>query len=419
MRAMSWIGIGLLLACGGVPALGSGGAPEPPITPDGSTSVTPTGSTSGTSPRSAAAAALPAVAGKDYLLLERRRFLDVTGFDQPVEAFSLLLPKDWRSEGGVRWLGVQACRSDIVSQYVKASSADGQIQLEVYPSRSFVWADDRMMFQLLQGMAQGGGCAMNQSFDAGLYVAGFAQHDLGAQASDIVPDEAALVTLRQVDAQANAISRQYGTGAEQQSSAIRARLAWPDGTEGLANVAVTQSVLHKQDMLNGGYTNTYTTSVFFNLVMRFPAARRDEATRLLATIQASSRTNPVWTEAKTRYLTELGTREHVAAMERIRLVGEQTKAYGEARANATAQSNRDWELKSSSGTDDSNHTRFLQTMREVERYSDGSGTVELSSGYQDAWSRGDGTYILSNSPSFDPSSAFQDPAWKQMQVVPP
>jgi len=38
----------------------------------------------------------------------------------------------------------------------------------------------------------------------------------------------------------------------------------------------------------------------------------------------------------------------------------------------------------------------------VETWKDTSGTVELSSGYGQAWSRGDGSYILSNSAGFDP-----------------
>ncbi len=35
------------------------------------------------------------VEGKDYVVLERRRFNDQTRFDRPVEAFSLLFPKGW------------------------------------------------------------------------------------------------------------------------------------------------------------------------------------------------------------------------------------------------------------------------------------------------------------------------------------
>jgi hypothetical protein len=82
---------------------------------------------------------------------------------------------------------------------------------------------------------------------------------------------------------------------------------------------------------------------------------------------------------------------------------------------AMDNSMRSWEQQQAA--QDRQHTSFVQTIREVETYRDGTGTVELSSGYEQAWSRGDGTYILSNKPGFDPSSVFQDQNWQQMQVV--
>jgi hypothetical protein len=56
----------------------------------------------------------------------------------------------------------------------------------------------------------------------------------------------------------------------------------------------------------------------------------------------------------------------------------------------------------------------VQTIREVETWKDPNGTVELSAGYNEAWSRPDGTYILSNDPLFDPNVAFQE-NWDRMQ----
>ncbi|MBK8614441.1 MAG: hypothetical protein IPN85_13385 [Flavobacteriales bacterium] len=78
---------------------------------------------------------------------------------------------------------------------------------------------------------------------------------------------------------------------------------------------------------------------------------------------------------------------------------------------------RNWEQQQAS--QDNQHTQFVKTIREVETWNDGSnGRVELTSGYDHAWSRGDGSYILSNSPNFDPSSVLKDQAWKPMQQVP-
>ena len=56
-----------------------------------------------------------------------------------------------------------------------------------------------------------------------------------------------------------------------------------------------------------------------------------------------------------------------------------------------------------------------QTLRGVETWNDpGAGSIELSAGYNEAWSRPDGTYILSNDPMFDPTVVFQE-NWQKLE----
>lgn len=355
------------------------------------------------------------VEGKDYVILERRRFLDEMGFDRPVEAFSMLFPKNWRTEGGVRWKGVGECRGEIVQMSVKATSPDGQIQFEAPPVRSFGWASDQMMMQAMMAGAQAGGCAVNQPFTAEQYLQGYAQQDLGASASEIRGDEARTARARQMDEQANAIAMQYGNNSQQSTTFATGRLAWPDGTEGFIETGVTNIITQQPDMFNGGVSTFSTTSVFYTTITRFPSDRKDEALRMLKLFTSSHRMNPVWQQAKDNFLTQLGNVEHAGRMERIRLMGEQSQAYAKAQSEASDQRMRSWEQQQTS--QDASHERFVKTIREVETWNDGTnGRVELTSGYDHAWSRGDGSYILSNSPNFDPSSVFQDQAWKPMQM---
>jgi len=365
-------------------------------------------------------AATPAqtfVSGRDYQLLERVRFLDSMGFDRPVEAFSVLLPEGWRHEGGVRWGRVDQCRSEMIKVWMSASSPDGKVRLDVMPPRGFGWAQDPQMMQLLQTGAQSGGCGVNPPFSAEQYIEGMAQHELGAVASDFRADEATLATTRSYDEQANAISQQYGNGMTQETTATYAKLTWPDGTEGIAHAGVTNIVTRRPDMLTGAMTSWSTTQVFHSVVFRFPAADREQSAKLFAMIQSSHRVNPVWRQAKDDFMTRLGNAEHADRMERIRLVGEQSKAYAAERSAAMDRQMRDWERGQSA--QERQVKGFIQTIREVETWKDGSGGVELSAGYERAWSRGDGRYILSNKPGFDPSSAFQDQAWQPMTRADP
>jgi len=370
------------------------------------------GKTSGTSARAAAF-----VAGRDYTVLERRRFLDTMGFDRPVEAFSMLFPQDWTSDGGVRWKGVQECRGEIVGTHVKAASPDGQIQFESMPVRSFVWADDPMMRQAMQAGARQGGCQLNGTFTAAQYIEGYAQRDLGARASDIRADESHAEFAQQLDRQANAVARQYGTGTEQQTTFSFGQLKWPDGREGILHVGVTNMITRKPNMIGGGSSSFSSTTVLHCVLMRFAPSRKEEATRLMGMLQSSSRTNPTWQQARDNFLTQLGNVEHAGRMERIRLFGEQSRAYAQAQSAASDRRLRDWERQQAS--QDRQHKKFVQTIREVETYADAHGKVELSSGYRQAWSRGDGTYLLSNTPGFDPGRVFQDRAWTEMKKTAP
>lgn len=356
------------------------------------------------------------VDGKDYLVLERVRFLDKMGFDRPVEAFSMLFPKGWKTEGGVHWKSVGECRGEIVSNAVKATSPDGKIQFEALPPRSFNWASDQMMMQSMRAGARAGGCAVNQPFTAEQYIQGYAQQDLGASASEIRSDEARMAQSRQMDKQANAIAMQYGNNSKQTTTYATGRLTWPDGTRGIIETGVTNSITQRTDMFNGGMSTFSVTGVFYTTITRFPPDRKDEALRMLKLFTSSHRVNPVWQQAKENFLTQLGNMEHAGRMEKIRLMGEQAQAYAKAQTKATDRQMRSWEQQQSSQT--ASHERFVKTIREVETWNDGSnGRVELTSGYDQAWSRGDGSYILTNSPNFDPSSVFQDQAWKPMQQM--
>ena len=60
---------------------------------------------------------------------------------------------------------------------------------------------------------------------------------------------------------------------------------------------------------------------------------------------------------------------------------------------------RTWEKEptpSSQNSQDRMHTEFIKTIREVENYQDAStgNKFEMTSGYNHAWSRGDGTSFI-------------------------
>lgn len=376
--------------------------------------------------------------GKDYVVLQRVRFMDNTGFQQPAEAFSVLLPKGWKHEGGIHWRGLNECRAEMITSRWSAASPDGAIRYQVLPNRTWASSSVPMMMQMMQMQAQQGGCGVGGPMDASDYVRQvMTQNDLqGATVTEVKENTEVARDLERRGQQNKAAFEQWGGQVQLYTSAVVARLKWQDGTEGIAFCSMVNVMTTSMDQYTGEVQQSTQSTAADQSVMRFPADRRDEAERVLTSIQGSYATNPQWTEAVNGYLLQVRNmqdRQHhqrMAALEEAKAAdrrGHQqrmndiaaTGAANTARHNERMagydQQMRSWEQQQSS--QDRQHTQFVKTIREVETWNDGAnGRVELSSGYNHAWSRGDGSYILTNSPNFDPSSAFQDQNWKPMTM---
>lgn len=379
--------------------------------------------------------------GRDYTVMQRVRFMDNDGFQEPAEAFSVLLPRDWKHEGGIRWGSLQQCRGELVTAPWSAASPDGAIRFVALPLRTWGGASDPMMQQSMMMQAQQGGCAFGEPMEAERYLRQVLAGEMDGASVTAVQDNA--TARAELDAQSqrtrNAIM-QYGGQAEVRNSAVNGTLQWPNGDQGIALVSVMNIFITMQDMYTGGFQQLSTSVAAMRSYIRFPAGRKAEAEQVLATIQGSYRTNPAWKQAVEQYMEQMRNRQDILHRERIAAIDAQTRAntaahnrrmadiraQGQAntarheqRMDAMDAQMRSWERQQSS--QDRQHKAFVQTIREVETWKDASGTaVEMSAGYDQAWSRGDGTtYILSNKPGFDPAAIFQDRNWTEMKRADP
>lgn len=83
--------------------------------------------------------------------------------------------------------------------------------------------------------------------------------------------------------------------------------------------------------------------------------------------------------------------------------------------NGQMLANIDAQYQNAQKSNDKLNQNFSDYMRGVDNYSDGSGsTVQLPSGYQNAWINDKGEYPLSNTPGFDPSVYYKE-NWKLLQ----
>lgn len=352
---------------------------------------------------------------KNYILLKRERVLDTMGFDKPVEAVSILLPEGWKMSGGVTWKGINECRAEIVQQQIKATSPDGEIEYNFYPNRSFVYSADPSFRELIQVGANSGGCQVTEPFEASDWIRRFAEEELNADVIDITPDRERENTFKELYEKMNSQNRGQNLSTTSVTTFVNSELRFSDGREGVAQTGVTQYTTQHPNYMQGGSISSSSTNVFYNMVIKFPAERRKEALEVAALITTSSRTNPIWNEAKTEFLTKLGNIEHAGRMERIRLVGEQSRAYARERDRAMDDQMRSWERRQASS--DASHEKYIRSIREVEVWkNDGGDPVELTSGYKYGYSRPDGSYILTDDSRFDPAIEFKE-NWKKMEKI--
>ncbi len=351
-----------------------------------------------------------AVEGKDYTIWQRARIRDENGFAEPIEAYSILLPKGWRTEGGVRWVVNAQCPADAIQNRLTATSPDNRFRLEVFPQNNWQWFDDPMMLQNAAANAQSGfgGCPLARPFDAGQFLeqvlvptelrgATLLSHQANAEMSALMGEQAR---------QNNAAFQAAGVQVQSRPSAEIGRVQWADGRIGIVLCAVEQTVAMMPNLLNGGTYASYQCRATVKTVLSAPAGAETEAGRILATIVASTRINPGWQAAVQKVYGNIARVEQQENAKRAAIWRQSQQEIGDLQR-------RTWEEGQASR--DRISEGWGQVLRGVETWSapDG-GRIELSAGYNEAWSKPDGTYLLSNDPLFDPNVAFQE-NWKRLE----
>lgn len=378
---------------------------------------------SSTAPNKVKTMASNYTAGKDYVEFTRARVLDKTGFSTPVEAFSLLIPKSWKFDGSIMWTPPGSpCAGNNLR--VKASSPDNKFIFDMLPNK--VWNFDPLQGQMNQSQGNSDFCSYGEPMNAEAYFRNvFARNELGnPEILSVKENPGGVKSMEEGNAKSRRELMSYGASqVNYYPSAIYAKVKWTNGTEGiiLCGINIIEGII--PNIYNGSSSKIFTTSATERVVFVFPATESEKATNMLSVIMGSIRTNTAWKKTVDEFWLGVRQQSNIAHIGRIKMNDELTRQMGE-NAIKKGQQNlnnmdanmRSWEASQQSG--DRIHTNFIKAIREVETYRDETGKIELSSGYDHAWSRSDGSsFIMSNSPNFDPSSVFQDQRWQEMKKV--
>jgi hypothetical protein len=349
------------------------------------------------------------VEGKDYIILKRFRVEDKQGFSQPIEVSSFLLPANWKVNGIVQWNGMNKCISEIVQVSMLATSPGGEYELTVFPVTQFDWSDDPVYLDAMQRGFNMHSCNIAQPLDAAGYIRTAMAPYLKAQVKN-----ANIISALQQQMDAGAMqmtqqARQAGNGAySHKGSAAEGVLQFIDGKEGLAFCTIMQTIVTLAGT-QGGVAHTFQCYVSMRMVLKYKSGNEAMARKIMSTFFSSARINPQWLSAIQNMYLKIGIDAQDQTWKQIQIAHAAQQEIGNNIIRSWEANNKTTAGNSSTSTDG-----FGQYLRGVENYKDESGnTVELTSGYGNAWSKGDGSYLLSNNPAFDPNVTFNED-WKRL-----
>ncbi len=341
--------------------------------------------------------------GKDYVILKRFRVTDNQGFNQPVEVSSFLLPENWQVNSSVQWNATSKCLPDMLQASVEASSPGKEYELMMLPATQFDWSTDPIYLDAMQKGFNLHSCHIAQPLDAAGYISQSLAPSINAQVKSAKTITELQQAMDKGAAQMTNAARQGGNNAySHRGSAAEGMLQFADGKEGLAFCTLMQTIVTMPGTQGNTSENSYCY-VSMRVVIKYKSGDEAMARKIMSTFFSSARINPQWGNAVQQFFANASRNAQDETWKQIQISHQAQEEIGN---NII----RSWEAKNSSSGSSSgdNSGQFGQYLRGVENYTDeGGNKVELTSGYNHAWSRGDGSYLMSNNPAFDPNVEIQ------------
>jgi len=342
--------------------------------------------------------------GKDYMLLKRFRVEDTQGFNQPVEVSSFVLPANWQVNSSVQWNPLNKCFPEMVQASLQAKSPEGDYELILFPATQFDWSTDPIQLDAMKRGFYPHACTIMQPLDA----AGYISNGLAPFFNAHVKSANIIAQLQQqMDAGAQQMTkqaRQAGNNAyNHRGSAAEGVLQFDDGKEGLAFCTVMQTIVTMPGT-QGGMANNIQCYVSMRVVLKYTVGNNEMARKIMSTFFSSTRINPQWANGVQSFFAAVTSNAQNQLWKQIQISHQAQEEIGN---NII----RSWEAKNTTNalSPSGDNDGFGQYLRGVENYTDESGnTIELTEGYTNAWSKGDGSYLLSNNPAFDPNVTFNE-----------
>lgn len=380
---------GVFLFTSAVPAgsLAQEGATNPPGRPN---------------PAGEKSAARRSGAGGEVLRFRTYRLMDPQGIGG--EAASMLIPTDWKVDGGVVWRAHPALPAYAT---LRAAAPDGLTQLEAIPQMPFVDGIREMTARSAQMAGpQIAAQAAAQWPEGANYMGNEVRRVVRSPKAFIeqfvLPRYRRTVQYRAVKYEdlprlADAVARAQprNPGINTSAAAGRTRIEYRVGDRSVEEDVYVVLLYNDMPQL---LTNYWGTERAF--ACRAAKGHLDEKNKLFRTILDSQRLNLQWF-SKYNQVVQMLVQQQIRSIQRV---GELSRYIARTSDEISDMMRQSYEERQAS--QDRINTRFSEYVRGVETYRDPDRgeTVELPSGYNNAWYNGSSNeYIVTESELYNPN----------------
>lgn len=324
------------------------------------------------------------------LRVQRAEVMDRRGFDRPLVAYTLFVPAGWRGQGEVEYPGSPCGPNQRINWTASEPGGVGAIQ---------IIAEEKWSFSNFP--TQPDNCLHARVGDTRSYLQWWVQRNRpGARIHDYRPRPDLAEPFKRIAQTGNGI-RSWGDAGEilisyqQGGRQVRESIS-------SANFFILTNF---GDMGNGQQMELLQGASAPGFSMRAAEGALDF--KAAEALRQSIRSAPEW---QTRMNQVMVQRGQIAA-DHNRRMGEINRQGAADRSAIIANTAREvneiqmgtWQSRNESM--DRTQRETIESIRGVETYNDPhyGGTVQLSNQYQHAWQLRDGSYLLTDDPSFDPA----------------
>jgi hypothetical protein len=324
------------------------------------------------------------------------------------KAFSLLIPSDWQFEGTVVWNLDNTLMP--ASAYIRTWSPSGNEEFDVFPNQAFYWTDN----PLVQQTNPPGSTYFGATVSAPL-------GPIEALKQVVLP------TFRSNVENMNVVSEQllpsmdqlFKTGTDPASGISYSVNSGKIRVEySLNGVAMEDEMYCVIQSINIPLQSIYGTTTSSNWYMSYLASFRaekgqlDSESKVFQTIAYSCSIDKNWLNKYNQLVAYLIQNQ----IKQIQSAGQLSNILAQTSDQISQENLQDWEQRQS--VNDRLTTDFCNQILEIQPYSnpiDGT-TVDLPSGYNNAWVNGNGEYILADNPNFNPNIE-SNLNWRPMTIA--